>query len=76
MKTKVNEIKGENEIKFPCLMRGTQSSIIILATEQRLDGGFIGTKICGDGCSEDGVYSRDWSDKFRPFKGTITLSNA
>lgn len=75
MKVTVTEKENEKDIEFPCLMKW--DDIIILATKK------VGNEICGTTVNRSsgwniGTYSDDWSglkDGFKPFNGTITLSN-
>jgi hypothetical protein len=73
MKVEVNESKSEKDIEFPCLMKFEET--IILATEYGCQGieGFCLKK--GKSFKEVGDFHDSWTIDFKPFKGTITLSN-
>ena len=78
MKVKVKRNKKSNEIKFPCLMvlfEGESRELILLATSKSDDGTYEGTIIKGNSVTSIGVQSEDWASAFKPFNGSITLSN-
>jgi hypothetical protein len=72
MKVEINNKEENNEIKFPCLMISDNQKSVIIATEQ-----------CGDRLhgfalkNNQGLhFSKDWAKSvFKPFNGSITLSN-
>ena len=71
MKVEVNENKVEQEQKFPCLMKSDYGSII-LAFEIKPNGHIRGCYLN----NYDPTYPDEFRlSAFKPFNGTITLSN-
>lgn len=74
MKIEVKETKKEGEIKYPCLMISSFDHVTVLFIEEN-----IGMKICEDiprSFRNLGYFSTGWNmENFKPFHGTITLSN-
>lgn len=85
MKIEINNPKSQKEeLKFPCLMYmkliESNDIQIVLATEYGENGNyhFKGTKISKskDDTYPLGDYSTEWiTNDFKPFEGSITLSN-
>jgi hypothetical protein len=72
MKVEINNKEQNTEIKFPCLMQSKISDLIILATS------FNGKSVTGTVLTKDYLGTRPTTlDKsiFKPFTGSITLSN-
>ena len=73
MKVEINNKEQNNEIKFPCLMEAEGDYTIILATSE-IEGGYL-CGVCLKGTFE-GQFADDWLKiYFKPFNGSITLSN-
>ena len=74
---KVNKIPEETKLGYPLLMESKLSDLIVLmvCTGTAFETG-IGTVIRGDKVWEIGKQAGDWAmDNFKPFTGTIELSN-
>jgi hypothetical protein len=73
MKVEVKENETEKELQFPCLMIH-ENGMIIIATEKRKNG-YNGSVLINVNTTvnvgEHGVFNQ----MFKPFKGSITLSN-
>ena len=74
MKVEVNESKTEKKIEFPCLMIHEKTGNVIIATG-KTSCNYIGVMVNQDELHGIGRYSETWVDTFKPFKGSITLSN-
>lgn len=72
MKVEVKENETEKELKFPCLMvRDSEDKYIVLFSKCG-----CGTVISKSNNHEIGDYYHTWlMSSFKPFNGTITLSN-
>jgi hypothetical protein len=71
MKVEINENKLQGEVKYPCLMKGEQSGVIVLFSS--LNEGTV-LNLTED--YELGHHSENWMmDNFAPFSSSITLSN-
>jgi hypothetical protein len=69
MKIEVNNKEQNTEIEFPCLMESKSGKVYLILTLTE-GGTYKGT------CLNNGNYSSYWGiDGFKPFNGTITLSN-
>lgn len=72
MKSTVNCVDDTQEIKYPCLMEGKLTNMVVLFIAPR-DGTVVYT---GDSIWNEGFYTNTWHmDSFTPFNGTITLEN-
>ena len=74
---KVNKIPEETKLGYPLLMESKFSDLIVLmvCTGTAFETG-IGIVIQGDEVWEIGTQSAQWAmDNFKPFTGTIELSN-
>jgi hypothetical protein len=70
MKIEVNNKEQNTEIEFPCLMISDDSECIVLMHKEE-----IGIALKHEN-QEIGYFSNNWDmSEFKPFKGTITLSN-
>ena len=72
MKVEINNKEQNTEIKFPCLMISENEQTIILATREKDDvlSGFALKH------NKELHFSKFWARKlFKPFNGSITLSN-
>jgi len=74
MKVEINEKKTQGEVKYPCLMKYNNTDIgHIILFINRTEGVVIEAKRSG---WLVGDYATDLSiSQFKPFNGTITLSN-
>ena len=73
MKITVTEKEKEKDIEFPCLMYyddHDSGRIIILATSKS-NGMYSGIRLS----QKIGEEANNWSSRFKPFNGTITLQN-
>lgn len=69
------EVKENNHQKYPCLMENEHA--IIFVTGKGAEG-YDGVKVFNkNGCRLAGdIQKENWfDDSFKPFNGTITLSN-
>jgi hypothetical protein len=58
-------------LAFPCLLVSQGSDIIVLFTEDS-----TGTVVSGNGAYRVGEFCKTWNmNTFKPFSGTVTLSN-
>lgn len=75
MKVTVNEDNKASDVKYPCLMIANDGDIL-LATKEG-DVCLTGTVVArGDGASDIGHHCTGWAKScFKPFNGSITLSN-
>ena len=73
MKVEINNKEENTEIKFPCLMISDDKSTIILATSFKRKTAINGLSLK----HPDGEIEKDiWAGEFfKPFNGSITLSN-
>ena len=70
MKIEIKEAEQKEEIEYPIVMESTDSDLTIFFTVP--NKGFV--LIEGDNCKL-GDYSEGWAmDEFKPFKGTITIT--
>ena len=73
IKVTVDKKDDESEIKYPLLMQHYKNKNIVLFSEDER-GMLITEGIIVD--SKAGHISNDWDmDRFKPFKGSITLEN-
>jgi hypothetical protein len=73
MKVEVKETETEKELQFPCLMEYEDHEcgrIIIMAIGKN-GNHYIGLRLS----QNVGEYATNWTRYFKPFKGSITLSN-
>lgn len=72
MKVEVKENEKQNDIIYPCLMKGDLTEAVVLFSE-RGKGIYLesGTSYCPAGL----FYSYFNMAHFKPFTGSITLSN-
>ena len=69
MKIEINNKEQNTEIKFPCLMVSKNGNIVIMTKQKE---GFA----VKHNSEKIGYYSTDWDmSVFKPFTGSITLSN-
>ena len=73
MKITVNEEKKESEIKYPCLMKNSNTDSIALFSAPKT--GILIKLGARYTSSYIGEYSSEWSSYFKPFNGSITLEN-
>lgn len=71
MKSCKSDSKECNEIKYPCLMKGKISGVIVLMTSKKCGTVVHGTSDRG---STIGDYCENWGTML-PFNGSITLEN-
>lgn len=72
MKSVCSRNEKDSFISYPCLMISTCNGSVVLFTEHE-----IGTCVHAGGDNDLGEYSTAWAmDCFKPFNGTVTLSNA
>jgi hypothetical protein len=71
MKVKVKESKSEKEIKFPCLMISEVTDVVAIFFDKE-KGVSMNNK---GGFNEPEYFTRFHYPNFKPFSGTITLSN-
>jgi uncharacterized pyridoxamine 5'-phosphate oxidase family protein len=74
MKIEINNKEQNTEIKFPCLMISNDGKAVIVATKE----GDRPTRIEGFALKDkEGVhFCTKWmKENFKPFNGSITLSN-
>lgn len=70
MKVTVNEDSKANDIKYPCLTIDDDGLIVYMMSRR------VGVVIKGDGVYPEGHSSKSWErGTFKPFNGSITLSN-
>jgi len=69
MKIKINNKEQNTEIKFPCLMISKDNGIVLMTEPEK------GT-VLNNFPNPIGYYSEEWyMPNFKPFNGSITLSN-
>lgn len=75
MKITIAEAKKEEELKFPCLMVNEDGTIVLASNfKDGLFSAFI--LVSKTDCINAGEYHRKWDVTFfKPFHGSITLSN-
>jgi hypothetical protein len=72
MKIEINNKEQNTDIKFPCLMISDNENTVIIATEKKSDNLHGFALKSGFGIH----FSKDWDmSVFKPFNGSITLSN-
>ena len=70
--TVIKEVEEVEELRFPRLMEGTESSVVVLFVEPNK-----GSIVCvGTNDNEIGWYHNDWQmEFFKDFKGELILTN-
>ena len=71
MKSTIEHAPKKPAITYPCLMISTYNGAVVLFTADSK-----GTCVHAEGANVLGEYSPDWAmSNFKPFNGTIALSN-
>ena len=66
----------ENKLQFPLLMEGVHTSFVVLVTAINDSEEYSGTVVKGSPLHTVGYKSDSWdSTGFKPFNGTLELSN-
>lgn len=71
------EVSGyqDDDIKYPCLMISNDGDTIVLFTDPRV-GTCVSNKSKSEFATNVGMHDSTWiTSLFKPFKGSITLSN-
>jgi hypothetical protein len=73
MKVEINNKEQNTEIKFPCLMESEDGKTVIVATSYKDEENIEGFALKNPHSIHHSIY---WHKKvFKPFNGSITLSN-
>jgi hypothetical protein len=71
VKSEVVGQSPEPSADYPCIKKHEHSGLMVL-----FEGPRTGVAISGNTCYKIGSWSSDWAEYcFRPFHGTVTLSN-
>jgi hypothetical protein len=73
MKVEVKESETEKELQFPCLMINAVEQVVLFHS---YGSGTLLVDLVLKNSSEFGYHTSNWSQQdFKPFKGSIKLSN-